>query len=147
MKNGLLIALVGIAAAAGVVLYLKKRNTVGAPIYNPLGAYGSQGHTPVSNTGVALASILGTGISSWFGGGATSPAAIPRDRNTPYLGNGQITNPVYPSPAVLPYSYKQQVIDTPALLDTNSLFTPSDTGSSGAYSDQGTSSDILNNGF
>jgi hypothetical protein len=153
MKNGLLIALVGVAAAIGVVLYMRKRNTVplGAPIYNPVtgqvGAYGVTTHTPVSTAGVALGSILGSSISSWFGGGATSPKQIAPDRNTPYLGDGTISNPVYPLPTVLPYSYKQSVIDTPSLLSTNDIFTPSATGSSGSYADQGTSSDILNNGF
>lgn len=147
MKTGLLVGL-GVAAVVLLVMVTRRAAPAGRPNYG-LGGYGSQTHVPVSSTGVALASILGSGLSSWFGGSATSPSQIQADRNTPYLGNGQITNPVYPSVAVLPYSYKQQVIDTPALLDTNSLFTPSasGTGSGGSYSDQGTSSDILNNGF
>lgn len=38
------------------------------------------------------------------------------------------------SPAVLPYSYKQSVVDTPSILGTDALLTPSyDGGSSGAY--------------
>lgn len=146
MKNGLLVA--GIVALGAVAYVVWRRQPVRQPPNYGVGAYGAQTHVPVSNTGVALASILGRGLSSWFGGGAASPAAIAPDRNTPYLGDGQITNPVYPSPAVLPYSYKQQVIDTPVLLGTDSLFTPSGgAGSTGSYSDQGTSSDILNNGF
>lgn len=146
MKTGLLVGL-GLAAVAVVYLVTRKK-TVRQPNYG-VGGYGVQTHIPVANTGVALASILGSGLSSWFGGTSSSPAAVPRDRNTPYLGDGQITNPVYPLPTVLPYSYKQQTIDTPVLLGTDALFTPSldGSGSSGSYADQGTSSDILNNGF
>jgi hypothetical protein len=136
MKTGTVVALV---AAAAVGLYLlMKRNAV-AQQQLSLGSVGNAAHSRDITAG-GIASVLGSAIpslSKWFGGTSPSPASVPLDPNTPWNGNATWSNPVQSSPAVLPYSYKQQNIDTPGLLGTNDLFTPS-TGSTGAYSDSNT---------
>lgn len=155
MKTEIVIVVVVAAAAALYLVTRKAAPQVSAP--GSVGAYGVQTHIPVSSAGVALGGLLGSSLSSWFGGGTSSPGGIAPDRNTPSLGSIQLTNPVYPLPSVLPYSYKQQVIDTPALLNTDSVFTPpSDLYSNiggdptqaigGGYADQGTSSDTTLSG-
>lgn len=152
MKNGTTVALV--VALAAVVYFMTRKTAVPIPGANSIGNVGNQSHVPVSSTGVAIASLLGSNISSWFGGGATSNSQIPVDHNTPITSNSTLWNPVQSSPAVLPYSYKQQTVDTPSLLGTDDLFTPSydGSGSSGSYADDSTglnsgNSDILNYGF
>lgn len=151
MKSETVILIV-VAAAAALYLVTKKSTPT---VYPPgsVGSYGAQTHIPVAAAGVALGSLLGSSLSSWFGGGASSPAGIAPDANTPFLGTGTITNPVYPLPSVLPYSYKQQVIDTPSILGTDSIFTPpsdlyTNLGSSGTgYADQGSNaSDNIGSG-
>jgi hypothetical protein len=149
MKSETVILIVVAAAAA---LYLVTKKSTPTVYYPPgsIGGYGVQTHVPVATAGVALAGLLGSGLSSWFGGGASSPAGIAPDANTPIIGRGTITNPIYPIPSVLPYSYKQQVIDTPAILGTDSIFTPpsnlnSNFGS--GYADQGSNaSDNIGSG-
>lgn len=135
MKTSTVVALVAVAALA---FYLYKRKAAAAAGALNLGQVGGTAHSPDITTG-GIASVLGGAIpslTSWFGGGASSPAAVPPDQYAPWLGAATVSNPVYPSPAVLPYSYKQQNIDTAGILGTTDLFTPSSvTGSSGAYSD------------
>jgi hypothetical protein len=136
MKTSTVVALVAVAAAA---LYLMKRQAAAAPSSLNLGAVGGTAHSPDITTG-GVASILGSALpslTSWFGGTQTAPAATPSDQYAPWLGSATISNPVYPSPTVLPYSYKQQNTDTAGILGTNDLFTPSSItgGSSGTYSD------------
>jgi hypothetical protein len=140
MKSGTVVVVV-IAGAAALYLFAKNKAMAAQPGFTSLGNAGGVAHSPDITTGGAL-SVLGSlapSLSSWFGGGSSSPASVPSDQYSPGLGSSTISNPVYPSPSVLPYSYKQQNIDTPSLLDTNSLFTPSTDGggSSGSYSDDG----------
>lgn len=136
MKTSTVVALVAVAAAAFYLMI--KRQAGGAISPLNLGSIGGTAHSPDITTG-GIASVLGKALpslTSWFGGTSQSPAATPTDQYAPWLGSATVSNPVYPSPAVLPYSYKQQNVDTASMLDTNSLFTPSPlTGSSGAYSD------------
>lgn len=137
MKTSTTVVVVVVGAALAY-MYLKNRaaNTAAYNAYS-LGNVGGVAHSPDITTG-GVASVLGglSKLTSWFGGGPTSPSAIQPDANTPYNGNSTIWNPVQSAPAVLPYSYKQQNIDTSSLLGTNDLFTPSNvTGSSGSYAD------------
>jgi hypothetical protein len=138
MKTGTVVALIA-AAAVGIYL-LTKRNAASGPAFT-LGAAGATAHSPDITTG-GIASVLGGAIPSltkWFGGTSSTPATSNTDQWAPWLGNATISNPVVPSTSALPYSYKQQNLDTPALLGTNDLFTPSSvTGSSGSYADDGT---------
>jgi hypothetical protein len=155
MKNTALVV-VAVLALAGIYLLAKKKTAIAPNYAYGVGAVGATSHAQPIITGGQIAAI-GSTLSQWFGGGSSSPASIAPDANTPYLGNGTISNPVYPAPSVLPYSYKQQVVDTPGVLGTADLFTPSNvTGSSGAYADQGGyggsnadsgSADYLNSGF
>lgn len=135
MKTSTVVALVAVAAAA---FFLVMRRKAAAPSPLNLGMVGGAAHSPDVTTG-GIASVLGAALpslTSWFGGTSSAPASSPADKYSPYLGNSTVSNPVYPSPSVLPYSYKQQNTDTASFLDTNSLFTPSPvTGSSGSYSD------------
>jgi hypothetical protein len=98
--------------------------------------------------GVNAVGAAVSGDQSWSLGGfiydlvhpAYDPNAAGVDTNTPNVGNSTIaTSPVRQSPAILPYSYKQAVIDTPALLGTDALFTPSylTGGSSGSFAESG----------
>jgi hypothetical protein len=139
MKTGTVIALIA-AAAVGLYLLAKRSAAGGAQMFS-LGSAGATAHSPDITTGGAL-SVLGSAIPSltkWFGGTQTAPSATPTDQWAPWLGNATISNPVTPSNSQLPYSYKQQNIDTSSLLGTNDLFTPSSvTGSSGSYADDGT---------
>ncbi len=136
MKTSVVVAVVAVAAA-GLYLLVRQRQAA-AQTQLALGNVGGVAHAPDVTTGgvvSALGQVLPK-LSTWFGGGASAPSQVPADPNTPYNGNSTLWNPVQSSPAVLPYSYKQQNIDTPALLGTNDLFTPSPvTGSSGAYAD------------
>jgi hypothetical protein len=137
MKTGTVVVVVAVGAAA-LYFIAKQKATAAGGGFSSLGNVGGVAHSPDITTG-GIASVLGSALpslTSWFGGGAQSPSAIPTDSYSPGLGSSTISNPVYPSPAVLPYSYKQQNVDTAGMLDTNSLFTPSPvSGSSGAYSD------------
>lgn len=149
MKTGTVV-LVAIGAAAALYLFVKSKASAAQPGFTSLGNVGGVSHSPDITTG-GVVSVLGSALpslTSWFGGTASAPAAVPSDKYSPGLGNSTISNPVYPSPSVLPYSYKQQNIDTPSLLGTNDLFTPSPITNSG-YTDQSGSSgdDILNDGF
>jgi len=142
MKSETVILIV-VAAAAALYLVTKKSTPT---VYPPgsVGSYGVQTHIPVATAGVALGGLLGGTLSSWFGGGASSPAGIAADTNTPTRGQTTLWNPVSPLPSVLPYSYKQQVIDTPSILGTDSIFTPPadiNTNFGSGYADQGTSTD------
>lgn len=80
-------------------------------------------------------------LGAWFGAagqliGAYDPTSTGTDRSTPIYNPSLISNPVVPSPALLPYSYKQAIIDVPGLLGTDAIFTPGD-GSAGAYIESG----------
>lgn len=134
--KGSTLAVVAVVALAAAYLYLKKKTA--APTYVSPGSIGAVAHSPDITTGGAL-SVLGSSIpalTKWFGGTSPSPSSISSDANTPLLGNTTLWNPVYPTPSVLPYSYKQQNLDTSSLLGTDQLFTPSPiTGSSGSYTD------------
>lgn len=136
MKSSTVVALVAVAAVA---FYLIKRRAAAAPSPLSLGQVGGTAHSPDITTG-GVASILGSALpslTSWFGGTQSAPASTPSDQYAPWLGSATVSNPVYPSPAVLPYSYKQQNVDTAGILGTNDLFTPSSItgGSSGTYAD------------
>jgi hypothetical protein len=104
----------------------------------------SQRATPAAQPGLPSSSGAGGTLSTlgaWFGAasqlvGSYDPTSIGADRTTPVYNPSVVSNPVVPSPAVLPYSYKQAIIDVPGLLGTDDLFTPS-YGSSGAYSESG----------
>lgn len=136
MKSSTVIALIAVAAAA--LYFFTKRSATPAGGSLSLGQVGGVAHSPDITTG-GVASVLGKALpslTSWFGGSAAAPAAVPQDQWAPWLGSATVSNPVYPSPSVLPYSYKQQNIDTASLLNTNDLFTPSPvSGSSGSYAD------------
>jgi len=128
---------VGVVAVLGVAAYLWMRNRAAPPVANlSPGAIGARSHAADVATGGAF-SALGGLVGSWFGGGASSPGSVGTDTSTPPVAPAVWNNPVSASPSVLPYSYKQQVIDTPTLLGTTTLFTPSDDGSgaSGSYVD------------
>ena len=91
---------------------------------------------PSSGAGGTLATL-----GSWFGAasqlvGSYDPTSTGTDRSTPVYNPSVVSNPVVPSPAILPYSYKQATIDVPSLLGTDDLFTPG-YGSSGAYIESG----------
>ncbi len=136
MKNATLIV-VGVAALAAVVILMKRKAQVRTANLST-GLIGAQSHSPDIATGgaiAALGSVLGGTVSSWFGGGASSPGQVGVDTNTPPTSSTTLWNPVTASPAVLPYSYKQQVIDQNAGLGTTTLFTPDSagSGSSGSY--------------
>lgn len=148
MKSGTVV-LVVIGGAAALYLFAKSKASAAQPGFASLGNVGGVTHSPDITTG-GVVSVLGSALptlTNWFGGGSSSPAAVPKDQYSLGVGNSTISNPVSPAPSVLPYSYKQQNIDTPSLLATNDLFTPSPiTGSSGSYADDG-NDDILNDGF
>jgi hypothetical protein len=142
------VAVVAIGGVALLYILLKKKAAAAQPGFTSLGNVGGVSHSPDITTG-GVVSVLGSALpslASWFGGGTSAPASTPADQYSPYLGNSTISNPVYPSPAVLPYSYKQQNIDTPGLLNTDDLFTPTPITNSG-YQDSSGSGDILDNGF
>jgi hypothetical protein len=143
--------LVGVLGLAGIYLYLKKKPaTAGAMPFNP-GMVGAVQHSQDVTTGgqySSIANALGGFASSLFGGLQTDPNAIPHDANSPIIAPGTVSNPVSGVSQILPYSYKQQNIDNATLLNTDSLFTPSDTGSgsSGSYADDtGSDSDPSGN--
>ncbi len=123
-----------VAAAGKAALNINQ----GTP-YAGAGAIGTLGNITNQASGGVLASL-----GSWIGGtaynwthSAYDPNASTPDRATINTGASVIGAPVQASPVVLPYSYKQATIDTPSLLGTTTLFTPSD-GSSGAYAESGT---------
>ena len=135
---------IGVIAAGYLFLKSRAQHAAAQQSFTSLGNVGGVTHSPDITTGGAL-SVLGKALpslSTWFGGGSSSPAAVPSDQYSPGVGDPTLWNPVSATPSVLPYSYKQQNIDTPALLGTNDLFTPSadGSGSSGAYSDAGNDS-------
>lgn len=109
----------------------------GSP-YAGYGVVGSLGNVTNQASGGVLAAF-----GSWIAGKVADvtlpydPNAnnIPRDRNTPPPNATTVSNPIGSNTSILPYSYKQATIDTPAMLNTDQLFTP-DYGSAGAYSDQ-----------
>ncbi len=155
--NGILnskAAVYGVLAVVGVAaIYFfgrKLLNAAGSGISSAASAVGTA-INPVDPNNLAYRGVNGVGASisgdnSWSLGGwiydLTHPAydpnaAIP-DTNTPNVGRATISNPVTPTPAVLPYSYRQAVVDTPALLGTDALFTPSyGGGSSGDWAESG----------
>lgn len=74
-----------------------------------------------------------------FSPAAYNPNAAGFDANTPFTSS-TIASPVSALTSILPYSYKQSVVDTPAVLGTNDLFMPSyDSGSAGSYADPSSS--------
>lgn len=118
-----------IAGAAAVGLYLLSRSRPAAPTIATA--------TPVAaprGSGVTTVSWLGNVVGQLIGATAYDPSSALGDRNTPNINPAIVSNPVSPTTAVLPYSYKQATVDLPGLLGTDDLFTPSD-GSSGAYAD------------
>ncbi len=123
------------AAGVAVVLYLIGRSgqRQQAPRVNPQGGQ----LAPSNASGGTLASL-----GAWFSAaqqlvsGAYDPNAAGYDRNTPAYNPAVVSNPVSPSPAILPYSYKQATIDVPSLLGTDDLFTPGP-GSAGGYAESG----------
>jgi hypothetical protein len=132
MKNSALI-IGGVALlAVGYFLILKKRGAVPGAL--PVGATTTLSHAPDSSSGgifSSIASLAAGGLAKVLPG-ATS--ATP-DNNSPF-NLATLTNPVATTPAVLPNSYKQTVVDNPSLLESDDLFTPSyDSGSSGSYMD------------
>jgi hypothetical protein len=109
--------------------------------YAGAGVVGTLGNATDQVSGGVLSTLGG-----WIGGsvydlvhGSYDPNAVTADKNSPPTNASTIANPVSTSPAILPYSYKQATIDTPALLNTDQLFTPlAGYGSSGAYAESGT---------
>lgn len=134
--------------AGGLVLYFlwDKLTAAGKAVanvnkgtpYAGAGPVGTLGNLTNQASGGTLASL-----GEWIGGGLYSithssydPNAAPSDRATPPGNLATVPNPVKASPSILPYSYKQATIDTPALLGTDQLFTPvPGGGSSGSYSE------------
>jgi hypothetical protein len=141
MKSSTVVTMIAIVAAALYVVAKRNAAAGGTPMFS-LGSVGGTAHSADITTG-GVVSVLGAAIPSLtklFGGTASSPAAVQTDQWAPWLGSATISNPVQPSPAVLPYSYKQQNLDTSSVLGTSDLFTPSSvTGSSGTYADDSTS--------
>jgi len=129
MTSSTKVLLIAVAAAAGYYLLLRKpaaplpQIATTPPVANPRG-------TGVTST----VSWLGNVVGQLIGSTAWDPSAAVGDRNTPNINPAIVSNPVSPSTAVLPYSYKQATVDIPGLLGTDDLFTPS-SGSSGAYAD------------
>ena len=62
-------------------------------------------------------------------------AYAPIDYATPLIAPGTISNPLTQLISVLPYSRKQAIIDTPASLPSDQLFTPGANSGSGGYLD------------
>jgi len=132
-------ALLAIAVIGALALYLiaKKRNAAGAaaPVSSQNLAYRG-----VNAVGASVAGDTSYALGSWVYDlvhQAYDPSAVLADANTLNLGNATISQPVAPSPAVLPYSYKQAVLDTPALLGTDAIFTPNAWGSAGTFAESG----------
>lgn len=143
-----MVAIIGIVA----VYYIVKK--LGSAAVSAVGSAASAVGTavnPVSDQNLAYRGVNAVGASvsgdSSFSLGswiydlvhpAYDPNAVTPDANTPNTGGSTIaTSPVTPSPAVLPYSYKQAVIDTPAILGTDALLTPNLYGSSGSWAESG----------
>jgi hypothetical protein len=148
-KNDAVMLGIGAVAIVALFLFFKKQAAAavtavsnvnqGTP-YQGYGAVGTLGHAADTLSGgslSALGSTIGGKLYDWFGGGPSTPGTVPTDANSPPIAPTTLWNPVQAAPSVLPYSYKQQVIDTPALLGTQDLLTPSadGSGSSGSYLD------------
>lgn len=136
-----------VVAIAAVYFLGKKLLSAGAQAAGAVGnAVNPVNPNNIFYSGVNAVGASTSGDSSWtLGGwiydlvhGAYDPNAAVPDVNTPNTGNATVSNPVAPMPAVLPYSYKQSIIDVPALLGTDALLTPSAYGgSSGAWGESG----------
>jgi hypothetical protein len=130
------------ASTAGGIVSGNNALTQGTP-YQGAGIAGTLGAaTNVASGGVLgnFGSWLGDKLADWFppGGGYNPNAPAPVDTNTLNTGQAILSNPVQPQPAIVPYSRKQNVVDTPALLGTDSLLTPpAGGGSAGGYAESG----------
>jgi hypothetical protein len=118
------VILVVAAAAAGLYLLVRSKTPQ---------ASAPQLVSPRTGSDATLSWLSNT-VSQLIGATAYDPTAALFDRNTPSVNPSVISNPVSPSPSVLPYSYKQATVDIPSILGTDDLFTPADDGgSSGSY--------------
>lgn len=133
----------GVVAATALYFVSKKLKDAAAAVgaaVNPLSDQ-NLAYRGVNAVGASVSGdnnfSLGGWIYDWVHP-AYDPNAAGFDKNTPHVGNSTVSNPVKSSPSILPYSYKQAVIDTPTLLGTDRLFTPvPGYGSSGTWAESG----------